>query len=197
MAASVSWRLSIIGSVRPGPLALLLVIAAACGAAACGRTELDVIPDDGGAGPGGAGGAAGRGGAGGVTGAGGQTPVPVPCGPTSCVPGTQTCCNQGNMQTCIPAQASCAGASFSCLEGAACGAGNFCCLSLTSGSTSCTTQQTLRSGSGDAGVPATGNARARAAALPHRGDRRLLHPVLSLTGPAPPNMQLTAGLRDP
>jgi hypothetical protein len=119
----------------------LIVTAAACGATACGRTELDIVPDDGGAGPGGAGGAAGRGGAGGVTGSGGQTPVPVPCGQGSCVPGTQICCIQGNTQTCIPAQAPCAGASFSCLDGAACGGGNFCCLSLTGGSTSCTTQQ--------------------------------------------------------
>ena len=134
--------------MRPRLLALLLVIAA------CGRTELDLVPEDGGmatggsgsAGRGGAGGipgAAGRGGTGGagVTGSGGQTTVPIMCGQTICVPGAETCCFQANMQTCIPAQAQCSGASVACLDGAGCGGGRFCCLSLLGGSTSCQAAQ--------------------------------------------------------
>jgi hypothetical protein len=118
--------------VRPRLLALLLVIVA------CGRTELDVIPDDGGAG--GTSGAAGRGGAG-VAGTGGQTSVPLMCGQTICVPGAETCCFQANTQTCIPAQAQCSGASIACLDGASCTGGRFCCLSVLGGSTSCQAAQ--------------------------------------------------------
>ena len=135
------------------PLALLLLVAAACGAAACGRTELDQIPGDGGAagssaaGRGG-GGASGRGGGAGMTGSGGQGPVAVTCGQDICVPGTQTCCIQANSQTCIPAQAQCAGASIGCLDGAACPGATLCCLSLVGGSTSCQTAQLCGIGGG-------------------------------------------------
>ncbi len=45
------------------------------------------------------------------------------------------------MQTCIPAQAQCSGASVACLDGAGCTAGRFCCLSLLGGSTSCQAAQ--------------------------------------------------------
>jgi len=123
--------------VRPHLLALLLVLAA------CGRTELDLIPDDGGAatggGGGGNGGSGGRGGTAGtgVAGAGGQTTTPIMCGQSTCVPGAETCCVQANMQVCIPARAQCSGASLGCLDGGACTAGRFCCASLLGGSTSC------------------------------------------------------------
>lgn len=125
--------------MRPRLLALLLVIAA------CGRTELDLVPDDGGAATGGSSsGAAGGGGTGGAggSGSGGQAPpVPIMCGQTICVPGAETCCFQGNTQTCIPAQSQCSGASVACLDGAGCSGGRFCCASLVGGSTSCQAAQ--------------------------------------------------------
>jgi hypothetical protein len=132
MASSAPSSLSHNRSVRPQLLALLLLVAA------CGRTELDLLPDDGGAG--GMPGVAGRGGAG-VADAGGQTAGPIMCGQAICVPGAEACCFQANTQTCIPAQAQCSGASVACLDGAGCTGGRFCCLSLLGGSTSCQAAQ--------------------------------------------------------
>jgi hypothetical protein len=131
-------------------------------AAACGRTELELIGDDSGAAGSGAGaagtsGSAGRGGTGGgtagvtgsggvtggggVTGSGGQAAVPIICGPDVCTAGVQMCCVRANGQSCIPTQAMCNGASIGCLDGAACAAGAVCCLAIVGGSTSCVTAQ--------------------------------------------------------
>jgi hypothetical protein len=87
-----------------------------------------------------------RGGAAGSStgGTGGQPPpIPIPCGTTTCQPGTQSCCLQANGGSmCINAGATCpGGASIGCLEGAACGAGNFCCLSLLGGASTCAPAQ--------------------------------------------------------
>jgi hypothetical protein len=84
---------------------------------------------------------------GGLAGAGGSvaSPTPIPCGSTTCTPGVQVCCIQGNRrqtETCISAKASCdSGATLGCISGDSCGAGQVCCESLLAPATMCVTPE--------------------------------------------------------
>jgi len=150
------------------PISLVAVFALLVGATSCGRSDLDLAygttdvvtgsagsnsltgaagSSSGAAGSAGtvAGQAGTRGGlagsSGGLAGA-----APIPCGSTTCSPGIQICCIQGNRrqtsETCISAQASCdSGASLGCVSGDSCGAGQVCCESLLASATMCLTPE--------------------------------------------------------
>jgi hypothetical protein len=89
-------------------------------------------------------GAAGRpgGGPGGTGGAPPPPPTPIPCGNTTCTPGTQTCCirfqNGAAGASCIGAHDTCqAGTTIGCIDTPSCGPGSICCLSTQMLSTNC------------------------------------------------------------
>jgi hypothetical protein len=133
-----------------------LVLAWMLSSSSCGRLALDpgvdlAVATGGEAGTsagrqGGRGGAGGGGGAatGGTRGSGGapQMPTPIPCGPASCTPRTQTCCIQrtnGRRQaTCVASAAACAsGVTIACVDSSACAAGQVCCESVLGATTAC------------------------------------------------------------